>query len=98
MDGKRHGYAHSCGLGEYTCLIYNPKPLIIPPDSARAAIARHHSPRPPPPLPPLPPLEAKDVVICSGGSGAIEICIAAVADPGDNVRWGPPPVYLCNDL
>ncbi|KAA8496774.1 Tyrosine aminotransferase [Porphyridium purpureum] len=45
---------------------------------------------------PLAPLEARDVYLTAGGSGALELALGAVADPGDNVLVPQPgfPLFM----
>ncbi|RKP07642.1 tyrosine aminotransferase [Thamnocephalis sphaerospora] len=60
-------------------------------ESARDAIARKHTT-------PEAPLSAKDVIIASGCSGAIDLCISAIADEGDNILLPKPGFSLYETL
>ncbi|PVD20648.1 hypothetical protein C0Q70_18806 [Pomacea canaliculata] len=47
-------------------------------ENARAAVAKYVST-------PSSAVEAKDVILCSGCSGALDLCITALANPGQNI-------------
>lgn len=62
---------------------HNGYPPSIGYEQARAAIAKHNT------LPEA-PVTANDVLICSGCSGALEICISALVEDGHNILLPKP--------
>lgn len=74
-------------IDEFTRVLRDSKHNGYPPSvgyqSARDAIAKHYSI-------PEAPVTAADVIICSGCSGAIEMCISGLADEGQNILLPKP--------